>query len=172
MAWNLAGNIRGPQGAPGVGGGSTPIAATLTNATLVTETVVANFAIPANHLAAGSVLNVRLGGQVSAAATLIYRIRFGTMGTIVDPLVIQFATTAAGVANAHTSMDALVSALTATTLTAHGQAQLVGATVGPTTGAFAPATVNLTVANRLLVTVQQSVAQTFTTRTGALSKII
>ena len=65
-------------------------------------------------------------------------------------------------------MDALVPILSATTATASGQVQLANAVVGPVTGAFAAATINLTVANKLTVTVTQSLAQTFTTRAASV----
>lgn len=156
-------------------GPASSLSATLTNVTLATETIAARFALPAGYLAAGTVLKVLTAGQVSAAATLIYRVRIGTAGTTADPLAITFTTTAAGLANAHTSTDILLSCLTAGaagTCTASGQVQLVSAVVGPATVAFAAATVNTTVATFLSVTIQQSVAQTYVSRTGVLLKVV
>lgn len=157
----------------GPSSGSTAWPAVLANTALITEVVIARFDLAANALVAGNMLNLRWHGQTSSTATIIYRLRIGTLGAITDALLAQFATSAAGVANAHTQVDALISILTATTATAGGNAQLVGATIGVTTGAFAAATVNLAVANRISLTAQLSAATTtLTSRAGVLSKMI
>jgi hypothetical protein len=144
--------------------------ATLTNNTVATtETVVSRFTIPAGSFVAGESYNLNQRGQVSGTATLAFRIRMGTTGTISDPLLCTFSTSAAGVANGYHSLDALVSVLSATTAHASGTSQLVNAVVGVTTGAFAPATVNLAVANFLSVTLVQSAAQTYTSRACKLT---
>ena len=146
-------------------------APTLTNNTVATtETVVARFPILANQLVSGDSLDLELSGQVSGTATLTFRIRFGTAGTIADALLCTFAVSAAGVANAHHFLDAMVAILSATTATASGRSQLASATVGLVTAAFSAATVNLPVANFITVTLVQSAAQTYTTR-AALIKI-
>jgi hypothetical protein len=174
MAWTLAGNIRGPAGAAGAN--AVGLLPTLANATTITETVVASFTLPASFLAAGSLLNVWFFGQVSSTATVIYRVRLGTLGTIADALAIQFATSAAGVANAHTSVDTIVACLTAGaagTATASGQAMLASGVLGPATAAFAAATVNTTLALKLSITAQLSAASnTLTARGGALQKLV
>jgi hypothetical protein len=145
-------------------------AATLTNNTAVTtETVVARWSVAANTLQALDNLKLDLAGQVSATATLTFRIRFGTAGTSADALLATFTTSAAGVANAYHSLSALVSVLTSTTATATGTSTLGAGVVGNATAAFAAATVNLAVANFLSVTLVQSVAQTYTSRAASLT---
>lgn len=145
-------------------------APTLTNNTVATtETVVARWSVAANTLAAGTNLNLNLAGQVSSTATLTYRIRFGTAGTAADALLATFTVSAAGVANAYHYLDALISILSATTATATGTSQLGAGAVGNATAAFAAATVNLTVANFLTVTLVQSIAQTYTSRAAKLA---
>lgn len=144
--------------------------ATLTNnAVATTETIVARFPILANQLAGGDGLDIQLSGQVSSTATLTFRIRFGTAGTTADALLCVFTVSAAGVANAYHFLIAMISILSATTATANGFSQLGGAVVGQLTGAFAAATVNLTVANFISVTLVQSAAQTYTSRAATLS---
>lgn len=146
-------------------------AAVLTNDLVATtENVVASFAIPANSLVAGDKLDLKLQGQVSSTATTVYRIRFGPTGTATDALLCQFGTSAAGVANAHHFLDALISILSATTATAVGHSQLASAAVGITTAAFSAAAINLTVANFITVTLVQSIAQTYTSRAASLKK--
>lgn len=145
-------------------------APTLTNNTVVTtETIVARWSIAANALASGDDFDVVLSGQVSSTATLTFRMRFGTAGTIADALLGTFTVSAAGVANAYHFLDALVSILSATTATASGTSTLAGVSVGNATAAFAAATVNLTLANFLSITLVQSVAQTYTSRAAKLS---
>ncbi len=151
------------------------IQGTLSNATLITETVIASFALPANHLVAGTMLNLRMLGQVSANATLTYRLRIGPSGVITDPLVASFVASAAGVANAYSSADMLVRCLTdgaSGTIIAGGQAQLAGAVVGPVTAAFSAATVNTMQPRTLVLTLAQSALQTFTTRAATLGKVV
>lgn len=144
-------------------------AATLTNDTVATtETVVARWSIPANALASGNNLELYLAGQVSSTATLTFRIRFGAAGTIADALLSTFTVSAAGVANAYHFLDALVSVLSSTTATATGASVLAAGVVGNATTAFAAATVNLTVANFLSITLVQSAAQTYTSRAAKL----
>lgn len=145
-------------------------AATLTNDTVATtETVVARWSIAANALANGDKLDVCLIGQVSSTATLTFRIRFGTAGTVADALLCTFTVSAAGVANAHHLLEAMVAILSTTTATATGSSQLAAGVVGNATAAFAAATVNLTVANFLSITLVQSAAQTYTSRAAKLS---
>jgi hypothetical protein len=145
------------------------IDATLTNNTVATtETVVARWSIPANALQSLDELDLQLAGQVSGTATLTFRIRFGTAGTAADALLCTFTASAAGVANAHHFLTALVGILSSTTATATGTSQLAAGTAGLATAAFAAATVNLTVANFLSVTLVQSVAQTYTSRAASL----
>jgi hypothetical protein len=151
------------------------LAATLANATTVAETVIATYNLPANFLVAGSVLDLRVAGQVSSTGTLIFKIRCGTAGLITDALVATFATSAAGVANAWARMQAEATCLTAGTsgtVQASGLASLANGVVGVATAAFASATVNTTVAQKLTVTVTQSAIQTFTTRLGVLERMI
>lgn len=153
------GMLSSPFGAP-----------TLTNNTVATtETIVARWSIPANALASLDNLRADLAGQVSSTATLTFRIRFGTAGTVADALLGTFTVSAAGVANAYHFLDALVSILSATTATATGTSALAGASVSNATAAFAAATVNLTVANFLSVTLVQSAAQTYTSRAAKLT---
>lgn len=145
-------------------------AVTLTNNTVATtEIIVARWSIPANALASLDNLRADLAGQVSSTATLTFRMRFGTAGTIADALLGTFTVSAAGVANAYHFLDALVAILSATTATAAGTSALAGASVSNATAAFAAATVNLTVANFLSITLVQSVAQTYTSRAAKLS---
>ena len=145
-------------------------APTLTNnAVATTETIVARWSIAANALASLDNLRVYIAGQVSSTATLTFRMRFGTAGTVADALLGTFTVSAAGVANAYHFLDALISILSATTATACGTSTLAGASVSNATAAFAAATVNLTVANFLSITLVQSVAQTYTSRAAKLS---
>ena len=151
------------------GGGGSPGAPTLTNNTVATiETVIARWSLAANALAAGKNLDLHLAGQVSSTATLTFRIRFGPNGTTADALLATFAVSAAGVANAHHYLNAMVAILSATTATATGSSQLAAGVVGNATAAFAAATVNLTVANFLSITLVQSAAQTYTARAASL----
>lgn len=144
-------------------------APTLTNNTVATtEAIVARWSIAANNIASLDNLNLTLAGQVSSTATLTFRIRFGTAGTTADALLCTFVVSAAGVANAHHLLEAMVSVLSATTATATGSSRLAAGVVGLVTAAFAAATVNLTVANFLSVTLVQSVAQTYTSRAAKL----
>lgn len=145
-------------------------APTLTNNTVITtETVVARWAIAANAVAALDNLSLGSAGQVSSTATLTFRVRFGTAGTTADALLGTFTVSAAGVANAYHYLTAMVSFLSATTATVTGTSTLGAGTVGIATAAFAAATVNLTVANFLSITLVQSVAQTYTSRAAKLS---
>ena len=145
-------------------------AASLTNNTVATvETVVASWSVPANALAAGDSLNLEAIGQVSSTATLAWKIRMGTTGLITDALLCTFTTSAAGAANAYNHLIALVAILTSTTATANGSTRLAGAEVGMITAAFAAATVNLTVANFITVTLVQSAVQTYTSRAAKLN---
>lgn len=145
--------------------------ATLTNNAVATvETIVASWAIVANILAAGHNLDIKKNAQVSGTATLTYRIRFGTTGTISDALVCTFTTTSGGAANAYVYLEGLISVLTSTTMTATGIVYLLsGFTSTPVTAAFAAATVNLAVANFLTISVVQSAVQTYTSRSAKLS---
>lgn len=145
-------------------------AVSLTNNTVATtETIIAKWAVAANFPAALDNYVLDLNGQVSGAATLTFRIRFGTAGTIADPLLCTFTVSAAGVANAYHYLEAMISFLSGTTATATGTSTLGSGVVGVATAAFAAATVNLTVANFLSVTLVQSAAQTYTIRAAQFS---
>lgn len=157
-------------------GGAATLArrATLTNSTTTTETIVARWLLPENSLSPNVVYEGYVAGQVSSTATLIYRIRIGTAGTTADAVAGTFTTSAAGVRNAHSAVNFLVSALTAGTsgtATASGIASLAGAARTMATAAFAAATVNTTARLFVSVTVQQSTAQTHTTRIGSLVRV-
>ena len=143
---------------------------TLTNHTATAETIVAQWGVPAFTLAVGDNLDLNQLGLVSSTATLVFRIRFGTAGTVADALLCQFGTSAAGVANAHHYLDAMIAILSSTTATAEGRSQLASAAVGVSTAAFAAATVNLTVNNFISVTLVQSAAQTYTSRAASLKR--
>lgn len=154
---------------PATGG----IAGVLANNTVATtETVVATHTVPANFLTSGSVCQLTGGGQVSSTATLTWRIRMGTLGTIADPLVAVTAVSAALVANAMCYYDFTMQMLTATTAHALGEVRMGGNSNGVASNAFAAATVNLTVANKVTVTLVQSAAQTYTSRIAALAKLV
>lgn len=138
------------------------------------ETVVASFSLPVNYLP-GAMLNIHMLGQVSSTATLTFRVRCGTTGTITDALLATFTTSAAGVANQHVSADILVAGLSAGvsgTATAGGKIMFGTTELPPAVGVFAAATVNTTVANILTVTLVQSALQTYTSRAAALDRII
>ena len=146
----------------------------LTNATTTTETVIARWQLPENALAANVAYEIKVGGQVSGTATLIYRVRVGTAGTTADAVAGTFTTSAAGVANAHSFVEAVLYGLTAGTAgtcTASGITSLAGAARTMATAAFAAATVNTTQRLFVSVTVQQSAAQTHTTRVGSLLRL-
>lgn len=144
-------------------------APTLTNNTVATtETIVARWSVAANGLVVGDELILKLAGQVSSTATLTFRVRMGTAGTTADALLSTFTVSAAGVANAYHYLDAMIGILSATTATATGMSQLAAGSVGNVTAAFAAATVNLTVANFISVSLVQSIAQTYTSRIAIL----
>lgn len=144
-------------------------APTLTNNTVATtETIVARWSVAANGLVAGDELILKLAGQVSSTATLTFRVRMGTAGTTADALLSTFTVSAAGAANAYHYLDAMIGILSATTATAIGTSQLAAGSVGNATAAFAAATVNLTVANFVSVSLVQSIAQTYTSRAAIL----
>lgn len=145
-------------------------AATLTNNTVATtESVVARWAVAANSAAANDNYDITQSGQVSGLATLTFRVRFGTTGTVSDALLCTFTVSGAGVVNAYHYLLATVTFLTATTATCNGITTLNGTSTGVAMAAFAAAAVNLTVANFLSVTLVQSVAQTYTSRAAKLS---
>lgn len=144
-------------------------APTLTNNTVATtETIVARCSVAANGLVVGDELILKLAGQVSSTATLTFRVRMGTAGTTADALLSTFTVSAAGVANAYHYLDAMIAILSATTATAIGTSQLAAGSVGNATAAFAAATVNLTMANFVSVSLVQSIAQTYTSRAAIL----
>jgi len=150
-----------------------PPAAVLTNnAVATTETIVARWALPANYFTAGMFFDLLALGQVSGLATLIFQVRIGTAGTTADALAGTFATSAAGVANAHTSCRINVAILTATTATAAGQVQLANATLGPTAVLFAANTIAPASALFVSLTLVQSVAQTYTSRAAMMRRRI
>lgn len=151
------------------------IVGTVANDAVATvETVIASFSLPINYLAAGTMLNLHFLGQVSSTATLTFKVRCGTTGTITDALLATFTTSAAGVANQHVSGDILVTCLTSGTTgtsTAGGTIISGTATLPPVVAAFAAATVNTTVVNILTVTLVQSALQTYTSRAAALDRV-
>lgn len=149
---------------------STKIKAALTNSTVTGETVVASFAMPVNYLEQDDLL-VKLLAQVSATATLTFRLRLGTTGTVADALLGQFATTAAGVANGRVTGNILVDNVGTNQYAAGGNMHLGNGVVGIVAAAFAAVTINPAVANVLTVTVVQSAAQTYTSRFAALIKL-
>lgn len=149
-----------------------PGAAALTNGTGTGETVIAQWSLVAGFLSAGRNLRLSAIGQVSSTATLTYRLRIGTAGTTADALVATFATSAAGVANDWTSVEALISCLTAGvtgTATAGGRATLASAVLGIANGAYSAATIDTTAALKVSLTLQQSAIQTHTTRAALLT---
>lgn len=144
---------------------------TLTNNLVATtETIVARFPLPANFFAAGENAFLSWAGQVSGAATLAFKVRLGALGTVVDPLIATFTTSAAGVANQYVFGDVLVSCLSATTAHAVGQISLGAASLPNLAAAFAAATIAPGSALFLSVTLVQSIAQTYTSRAAALIK--
>lgn len=151
--------------------GGTPLSTLTNNLVATTETVVASWALPANYLSARQVLGLAFIGQVSSTATLTFRVRIGTAGTTADALAGTFATSAAGVANAHVLGDIYIAVLTAATATASGQVQLANATLGLLTAAFAAATIAPASALFVSLTLVQSVAQTYTSREAVLSRL-
>ena len=150
-----------------------PPAAVLTNnAVATTETIVARWALPANFLASGMALDMTFLGQVSSTATLAFRVRIGTAGTVADALAATFTTSAAGAANVHVSGHINVVVLSATTATAGGQILLAAAPLPPAAAAFAAATIAPANALFISLTLVQSVAQTYTSRAAVLDRVI
>lgn len=141
----------------------------LANATTTAETVVASWDIAASELSVNDMLNVRAFGQVAGTGTVIFRLRMGTAGTTADAVLVTFGTSAAGAANQHWSTDLVLAVLSATTATASGHAMLNTGTLTPTAAAFAAATINLTVANKVSLTQQFSAAAANVTRAASLS---
>lgn len=150
-----------------------PPAAVLTNNLVATtETIVARWALPANYLTTGAFLDMEIAGQVSSTATLAFRIRIGTAGTVADALAATFATSAAGVANAYVSGNINLAVLTATTFTAGGQILLANASLGLVPAVFAAATIAPANALFISLTLVQSIAQTYTSRAAAMQREI
>lgn len=149
---------------------STKIKAALTNSIVTGETVVASFAMPVNYLEQDDLL-VKLLAQVSATATLTFRLRLGQAGTVADALLGQFATTAAGVVNGRVTGNILVANVGTNQYAAGGNMHLGNGVVGIAAAAFAAVTIDPAVANVLTVTVVQSAAQTYTSRFAALIKL-
>lgn len=148
-----------------------PPAAVLTNNLVATtETIVARWALPANYLTAGAFLDMEFMGQVSSTATLAFKVRIGTAGTIADALAATFVTSAAGVANAYVSGNINLAVLTATTFTASGEILLANATVGLVPAAFAAATIAPASALFVSFTLVQSIAQTYTSRAASMQR--
>lgn len=146
----------------------------LSNSSVAAETVVARFALPSNYLLAGGNLGMRLSGQVSSTATLTFKIRLGTTGTISDPMLAAFNATTAGAINTYSFTDMIVSCLTigtTGTATAGGIVWLGANGVSQVTAANVAGAVNTTVANFLTITLIQSVAQTFTSRAATLTRL-
>lgn len=128
------------------------------------EAPVVRFSFPSSVLSPGSLWALRLTGQVSSTATVTYRVRIGTTGTTTDAVAATFVS-AAGVANAFTGLDVVCRVLTAGvsgTLRASGIGHLNATNLPPVAAAYTPATVNTTAVNIMSVTVQHSVAQTYT----------
>lgn len=149
-----------------------PPASVLTNNLVATiETIVARWALTANYLTARQLLDLLFMGQVSSTATLTFRVRIGTTGTITDALACTFTTTAAGVANAHVYGGIKIAVLSATTATGSGAVQLANAVVGQVTAAFAAATIAPASALFISLTLVQSAVQTYTSREAVLMRM-
>lgn len=146
-------------------------AATLNNQTAQAEASVALWNIPANYLTAGMSFVIQVAGQVSSTATLTFRVRIGTAGTSADALVIQFGTTGAGLANQHIQAYIFVYVISSTTMSGGGHVIQGQAMVGQSTAAFAAATIDATVANKLSVNLSQSANQTYTSRFATCNRI-
>lgn len=144
---------------------------TLTNNTVATtETVVAKWALPANYLSSGATLSGNFSGQVSSTATLAFKVRIGIAGTTADAIAATFTTSAAGVANQHIFGAILVSALSSTTMTAAGSIAFGTGNLSLVSAAFASIAADLTTALFVTVTLVQSVAQTYVSRSGQLQR--
>lgn len=148
---------------------------TLTNATATAETVVARWLLPENYLFPGRVIELNYVGQGSGTATVTYRIRVGTLGTVADAVVGTTAASAAGTANSYSRLEALLTCITAGatgTAMAQGRIQTTAASAGPAAAAFAAGTVNTTARLFVSITTTQSAAQTLTSRTASLTPIV
>lgn len=148
--------------------------ATLANSTSTAETALASWTIAANQFIANRFIMAQWYGQVSSTSTLIYRIRCGPSATALASraLVAVFTTSAAGVANQHTTGYITVSCATtgaSGTVSGGGMFWLNTAPLPQVAGAFAAATVDTTVANVLSITVVQSAANTVTSRAANLN---
>ena len=146
-------------------------APTLTNATAVTETVIARWAVPANYVNAGDAFHLKSAVQAGGTGTLIFRVRVGATGTVTDAVAITNTTSAAQAANAQVATDHLLyfTANGATgSVRGNGFVIAQAAVLGTPTAANTAVTVNTTAQFFVSLTVVQSVAATLTPLGAAL----
>jgi hypothetical protein len=147
-----------------------PLAApVLANATTITETVIARWALPANYLQAGDSFLANVGFQCAGAGTVILKARAGAAGTIADTLLETLTTSVAQVANAKGVAGFSFYAPSNTVLQATGWAMLQNATLGGLAAAPLTATVVPSAPIFLSITATYSVAAANTTRSAILN---
>jgi hypothetical protein len=148
------------------GGGSSKPALTLVkaNATTITETVIARWAIPANSITALSSILAHVRLQAGGTATSIWRLRVGTTGTITDTLLSQCNTSVAQVANAQGGGEFVVEFPTPTTAIGSGFAIMQNAVLGTSTVAGVTATIVPASIVYVSVTMQLSAVNTAVTK--------
>jgi hypothetical protein len=148
------------------GDGSSKPALTLVkaNATTITETVIARWAIPANSITALSSILAHVRLQAGGTATSIWRLRVGTTGTITDTLLSQCNTSVAQVANAQGGGEFVVEFPTPTTAIGSGFAIMQNAVLGTSTVAGVTATIVPASIVYVSVTMQLSAVNTAVTK--------
>lgn len=159
----------GTWATPAGGGGKPGLTLVLGNATSVTETVVARWAIPANAIEAGDGIDFRVALQSAGNATVIWRLRVGANGTTADTLIAQCTTSAAQAANAQGNYQGHVYFPSTTQAQGSGFAIMQAAVLGTTTAAGVTATIVPTNIVYVNVTVQLSAAQSSVTRAAVAS---
>jgi len=126
------------------------------NATTITETVIARWGIPASSITSLSSILARARFQAGGTATSIWRLRIGATGTITDTLLSQCTTSVAQVANSQGSAEFIVEFPTTTSAIGSGFAIMQNAVLGTTTGVGATATIIPTAIVYISVTMQLS----------------
>ena len=133
---------QGPQGIQGVGSSgltsnlSAPVATSGTG-----ETLLFSCQVPASYAVTGTTLRIKMAGLSSSTGKLTFLIRAGVNGTTSDNQVWTSTQSVAQVANAHASLDVVLTVRSSTSCAADGSA-FAGAVVLPTLiGAATTATI-------------------------------
>jgi hypothetical protein len=128
----------------------------LANPTTTTETVVAQWTLPANYLSAGMSLQVNSSYISGGTGTVIWKLRIGTLGTTVDTVAITLAASAAQVVNSRGNVFFNFYLPNATNINASGYAIMINAILGHPTGALI--NVPVTLSNQIFVSITATVS--------------